>query len=83
MHRRLGGGSLTLLPVLCGMPARGEAPRRSVDMAAYKHLSQAQREKLVAALETAQKDERLVREEEGSLRTEVEPAPLHINEDEC
>lgn len=77
LHKRLGGGSLTLLPILSGVPAKGEAPRlRSVSTAVYKHVSEAQRQKLRAALELAQKEERLSVPDEGSIRTEVRPYTL-------
>ncbi|KAK9915373.1 hypothetical protein WJX75_008150 [Coccomyxa subellipsoidea] len=69
LHKRLGSGSLTLLPVLAGAPARGEGPRPP-DAAQYKHLSEAQRAKLQAALEAARKDQ-LSAQQEGCVRTEV------------
>ena len=54
-HTRLKGGSLTMLLLLPGVPATGEPPpaegvaRNAA--AGYKHLSQEQRDKLMAALE--------------------------------
>ena len=69
LHKRLGGGSLTLLPVLAGAPARGEGPRPP-SAAQYKHLSEAQREKLQAALEAAHQQQ-LGQQQEGCVRTEV------------
>lgn len=57
LHRRKGGGSLTMLLVLPGLPARGEpsgARARVLTLdpnaKAYSHLSPVQREKLAAAL---------------------------------
>ncbi|CAL8468619.1 g8159 [Coccomyxa elongata] len=68
LHKRLGGGSLTLLPVLAGAPARGEG--RPAAVAQYKHVSEEQRAKLQAALETARRDQ-LRSQQEGCVRTEV------------
>ena len=54
-HHRLKGGSLTMLLLLPGVPATGEPPpaegvaRNAA--AGYKHLSEEQRDKLLAALE--------------------------------
>ena len=54
-HTRLKGGSLTMLLLLPGVPATGEPPpaegvaRNAA--AGYKHLSQEQRDKLMAALQ--------------------------------
>lgn len=57
LHRRKGGGSLTMLLVLPGLPARGEAAGAgsralALDPEAktYQHLSEPQRAKLAAAL---------------------------------
>ena len=54
-HRRLGGGTMTLLMLLPGVPACGEPPAafgvaRNV-AAGYKHLTEGQRARLVDALE--------------------------------
>lgn len=49
MHRRKGGGSLTLLLVLPGKPATGRAAKQ-VDPAKFQHLSPELRAKLEAAL---------------------------------
>ncbi|KAK9824846.1 hypothetical protein WJX81_006563 [Elliptochloris bilobata] len=57
LHRRKGGGSLTMLLVLPGLPARGEPTgararvlAQDPDAKPYSHLSDAQRAKLAAAL---------------------------------
>jgi hypothetical protein len=74
---RLGGGSLSLLPVLAGTPARGEAPLAAAGAAGvvperYQHLSAAQQRKLAAALAAAQQDERLkASSAEACVRTEA------------
>ena len=49
MHRRLGGGSLSFLLCLDGVPATGTraAPPKVAD---YKHLSEAQKAKIAAVL---------------------------------
>ena len=60
---------MSLLMVGAGVPARGEGPRPP-PTTQYKHLSEQQRQKLKAALETAQQDARLL-QPEGCLRTEV------------
>jgi len=53
MHRRLGGGSLTLVPVLRGAPATGEAKgakaRKAIE--AMTTLTEAQRERMLASLD--------------------------------
>ena len=69
LAKRKGGGSLSLLLVGAGVPARGEAPRPP-PTAQYKHLSEQQCAKLKVALEAAQQDARLS-QPEGCLRTEV------------
>ena len=69
LAKRKGGGSMSLLMVGAGMPARGEAPLPPTT-AQYKHLSEEQRQKLKAALEAAQQDVRLS-QPEGCLRVEV------------
>lgn len=50
-HRKLGGGSLTLLGVVPGMPAAGQPKPRAANIAQYTTLSEAQKAKLLAALE--------------------------------
>ena len=84
LHRRKGGGSLTMLLVLPGLPVRGEpsGARARVltadpDAKAYSHLSPVQREKLAAALaarggaegEAGSSDA----QPSGCVRTEVRP----------
>ena len=69
LAKRKGGGSMSLLMVGAGMPARGEAPLPP-PTAQYKHLSEQQRQKLKAALDAAQQDVRLA-QPEGCLRVEV------------
>ena len=74
LAKRLGGGSLSMLPVLAGVPARGEAALSGSAAAAperYQHLSEAQRAKLAAALQAAQGDPRLAGTRAGCMRTEV------------
>ncbi|KAI7843748.1 hypothetical protein COHA_002646 [Chlorella ohadii] len=55
MHRRLRGGSMSMLLVTPGVPASGEARRAREKIAAYKHLSEAQKAKLLAALEAKER----------------------------
>lgn len=53
MHRRLGGGAMSLLMLLHGSPATGDttaATRPPSATISYKHLTDAQRTKLEAAL---------------------------------
>ena len=69
LARQKGGGSLSLLLLGAGMPARGEAPLPPL-ATRYDHLSEQQRQKLRAALEAAQRDARLS-QPDGCLRTEV------------
>lgn len=69
LAKRKGGGSMSLLMVGAGVPARGEAPLPP-PTSQYKHLSEQQRQKLKAALETAQQDVRLS-QPDGCLRVEV------------
>ena len=69
LARHKGGGSLSLLLLGAGMPARGEAPVPPLTTH-YGHLSEQQRQKLRAALEAAQQDARLS-QSDGCLRTEV------------
>jgi F-type H+-transporting ATPase subunit alpha len=54
MHRRLRGGSLTSLLVVPGQPASGRARRAREQVQRYRHLSEAQKRKLLAALEAAE-----------------------------
>lgn len=51
MHKRLKGGSMTGLFVVPGSPALGRKPQMKDKVAAYKHLTPAQKEKLLHALE--------------------------------
>ncbi|KAL4448343.1 hypothetical protein ABPG75_005562 [Micractinium tetrahymenae] len=51
MHRRLRGGTMTLLLVTPGVPASGEVRRAREKIEAYKHLAPQQKAKLLAALE--------------------------------
>ena len=69
LAKRKGGGSMSLLMVGAGMPARGEAPQ-PLPTAQYRHLSEPQRQKLKAALGATQQDLRLS-QPEGCLRVEV------------
>ena len=49
VHRRLGGGSMTMLAILPGKPARGEK-QPAATAQDYPNITSAQREKLLAAL---------------------------------
>ena len=72
MHRRLRGGSLTGLFVVPGCPSQGTKPHIKEKIAQYKHLSPAQKEKLMHALE--QQSDPLAMSEPTSpqdLRTEI------------
>ena len=51
MHKRLKGGSLTGLFVVPGSPAQGRKPQMMDKVAHYKHLTEAQKAKLLRALE--------------------------------
>ncbi len=51
MHKRLKGGSMTGLFVVPGSPAQGKSPRIKDKIAAYKHLTAAQKAKLLSALQ--------------------------------
>lgn len=51
MHKRLKGGSMTGLFVVPGSPAQGRKPQMADKIAQYKHLSDAQKSKLLKALE--------------------------------
>ncbi|PRW45016.1 ATP synthase subunit alpha [Chlorella sorokiniana] len=55
MHRRLRGGSMSMLLVTPGVPASGEARRAREKIAAYKHLSEAQKAKLLAAIDAKER----------------------------
>lgn len=57
--------------MLAGAPARGEGSRPAA-VAQYKHVSEEQRAKLQAALETANRDQ-LRSQQEDCVRTEVPP----------
>ena len=67
MHRRKGGGSLTLLLVLAGRPATGQA---RPDVSKYQHLSTELKAKLEAALESQSE---LLRPSTSGARTEARP----------
>ena len=78
VHRRSGGGSLTMLAVLPGSPATGMAVSPASVVAHYKHLSRAQKQKLLAALEGRQQQQMAAESsslEEGRVRTEVRCMP--------
>jgi hypothetical protein len=68
LHRKGGGGSLTLLLVLPGSPATGRTQRKP-DMAKYKHISPELKAKMEAALRS--KSDRPGGASTGALRTEV------------
>lgn len=65
------GGSLTLLPILPGLPATGEPGARPAQVAAYQHLSTQQKEKLLAALERTSQQAAQRQAPEGCVSTEV------------
>ena len=53
-HRKHGGGSLTLMGVIPGVPTAGQPKPRAAAVAQYTTLSPAQKAKLLAALEQQQ-----------------------------
>lgn len=61
LHRRLGGGTLTLLPVLAGSPATGSAQGQKARAAILqsKTLSEQQKLRMLAALDEKEKAEGL------------------------
>lgn len=68
-HKRLGGGSLTMLMVMPGVPATGVTRRRRpIDN--YQHLSEEQRAKLQSALDAQELQTEATQAAEG-LRTVV------------
>eukprot|EP00889_Picochlorum_renovo_P006640 jgi/Picre1/33670/NNA_001149.t1 len=70
MHKRLKGGSMTGLFVVPGSPALGRKPQMKDKIAAYKHLTPAQKEKLLHALEQqGEADSSIV--SANDLKTEV------------
>lgn len=68
VHRRLGGGSLTLLALLPGLPAKGER-QPAATAEDYPNLTQAQRDKLLAAL--AKRQPPVAETLPGCVNTEV------------
>ena len=68
LHKRKGGGSLTLLLVLPGYPATGRTKKKP-DLAKYQHLSPELRAKLEAALNDREEGDSSSGKE--MLRTEV------------
>ena len=82
MHRRKGGGTMTLLLVLAGQPATGIL-KKAPDMSKYKHLSPELRAKLEAKLTAEQGNGTdTANWAEENARTEVPPSlqrhRLHI-----
>ena len=65
------GGSLTLVPILPGMPATGEPGAKPAQVAAYQHLSPQQKERLLAALERTSQQAAAGPAPEGCVSTEV------------
>ncbi|KAK9865780.1 hypothetical protein WJX84_004451 [Apatococcus fuscideae] len=65
------GGSLTLVPILPGMPATGEPGARPAQVAAYQHLSRQQKEKLLAALERSSQQAAVRQAPKGCVSTEI------------
>ena len=71
MHRRNGGGSMTILLVLAGRPATGIL-KKAPDVSKYKHLSPELRAKLEAKLAADAKSQALTKEEiEERAQTEL------------
>ncbi|DBA79149.1 TPA: hypothetical protein ACH3X1_008983 [Trebouxia sp. C0004] len=68
VHRRLGGGSMTLLAILPGQPAKGER-QPAATAEDYPNLTQAQRDKLLAAL--AKRQPPVAETLPGCVNTEV------------
>ena len=71
MHRRLNGGSMTGLFVVPGSPAQGKKPQIKDKIAGYKHLTTAQKAKLLEALEKQDGLNGSTIESPQDLRTEV------------
>ena len=71
VHRRLGGGSMTMVAVLSGLPATGESLVAQQALGSYRHLSDAQKMKLLAALESRQQQAPSAADPECNIRTEV------------
>jgi len=69
LHRRAGGGSMTLMPVVPGRPATGVSKR--VDMSKYQTLSEEQKAKIKAVLEKKLAEELAKDVAEGEMRTEA------------
>ena len=71
MHKRLKGGSMTGLFVVPGSPAQGKSPRMKDKIAAYKHLTAAQKAKLLSALEQTETSRDVGVDSQYDLSTEV------------
>ena len=74
VHRRLKGGSMTMLAILPGQPAKGERQPDGRGPQDYPNLTPEQREKLLAALQKRQPPKAAL--PPGSTRTEVDTYPL-------
>jgi len=68
VHRRLGGGSMTLLAILPGQPAKGER-QPAATAEDYPNLTPSQRDKLLAAL--AKRQPPVAETLPGCVNTEV------------
>ena len=68
VHRRLGGGSMTLLAILPGQPAKGER-QPAATAEDYPNLTPSQRDKLLAAL--ARRQPPVAETLPGCVNTEV------------
>ncbi|GAB4817334.1 hypothetical protein N2152v2_004380 [Parachlorella kessleri] len=71
VHRRLKGGSMTLLSVAPGLPASGEMRKARETILKYRHLSEEQKAKLLHALEAKSRDGPADERMTDELRTEV------------
>lgn len=71
MHKRLKGGSMTGLFVVPGSPAQGKSLRVKDKIAGYKHLSAAQKAKLISALEEQERFDIKEGDLQHDLSTEI------------
>lgn len=80
VHRRLKGGSMTMLAILPGQPATGERQPAAAAQD-YSNLTPAQRDKLLAALALRQPPKAEV--PPGCVKTEVLPSSLQPQLSRC
>lgn len=81
MHRRRGGGSLTLLLILPGRPATGILQRKP-DVSKYRHLSPELKAKLEAVLQREGEASESASSSTGA-RTEVRHRTIHLLSKRC